>query len=243
MKDPSPGTDKRRSIVIGWHGLGVGVLGAALSIGAADGGTAPHYRDFQLGGNLPAISALVGVPASDAKTLHERPALLQDLEWRRGYTGGNETAVDPVQQIAFSFYDDQLFRLVIDYDRDRTEGMTDADMVEAISTMYGTPVKPAAKTNRPALTRVDEESGTRLAAWGGGEYAAVLYRSSYASGFRMVVTSPRLTALARKAEAQALRLEERDAPQRERARQQKEAETERAAKAKARSANKAGFKP
>jgi len=44
-------------------------------------------------------------------------------------------------------------------------------------------------------------------------------------------------------EAQALRLEGRDAPQRERARQQKEAETERAATEKARSANKAAFKP
>jgi hypothetical protein len=229
--------------MIGWHFLGVGVLGAALSIGAVDGGTAAHYRDFQLGGNLQAISALVGVPATDARTIHERPALLQDLEWRRGYTASSETAVDSVQQIAFSFCDDQLFRLVIDYDRDRTDGMTGADMVEAISTMYGTPVKPASKANRPALAPMDEESGVRVAEWGGGEYAAVLYRSSYASGFRLVVTSPRLTALARKAEAQALRLEERDAPQRERARQQKEAETERAAKAQARSANKTAFKP
>jgi len=227
----------------GWHGLGVGVLGAALSIGAADGATAPHYRDFQLGGDLASVSALAGVPASDAKTIHERPVLLQELEWRRGYTAGSETAVDPVQQIAFSFYDDQLFRLVIEYERDRTEGMTDGDMVAAISTMYGTPVKPTAKTNRPALALVDEESGVRVAEWGSAEWAAVLVRSSYASGFRMVVTSPRLAALARKAEAQALRLEEREAPQRERARQQKDAETERAAKAKARSANKAAFKP
>jgi hypothetical protein len=229
--------------MIGWHGLGVGVLGAALSIGAVDGATAPHYRDFQLGGDLLAISALAGVPAADAKTIHERPALMQDLEWRRGYSGSNETVVDPVQQIAFSFYDDQLFRLVIDYDRDRTEGLTDADMVEAISTMYGTPLKPPSKTNHPLLARVDEESGVRVAEWGDSQYAAVLYRSSYAAGFRMVVTSPHLIALARKAEAQALRLEERDAPRRERARQQKEAETERAAKAKARSANKAAFKP
>ncbi len=229
--------------MIGWHALGVGVLGAALSISAVDGAAAPHYRDFQLGGDLRAISAAAGVPATDAKTIHERPALLQDLEWRRGYTGSNDTAVDPVQQIAFSFYDDQLFRLVIDYDRGRTEGMTDVDMVEAISTMYGTPLKPAAKANSVAAARVDVESGVRVAEWGSGEYTAVLYRSSYASGFRMVVTSPRLAALARKAEAQALRLEERDAPQRERARQQKEAETERAAKAKARSANKATFKP
>jgi hypothetical protein len=121
--------------------------------------------------------------------------------------------------------------------------MTDVDMVEAISTMYGTPLKPAAKANGLTVARVDEESGVRVANWGSGEYTAVLYRSSYASGFRMVVTSPRLAALARKAEAQALLLEERDAPQRERARQQKEAETEQAAKAKARSANKAAFKP
>jgi hypothetical protein len=229
--------------MIGWQRLGVGVLGAALWIGAVDGATVPHYRDFQLGGDLLAISALAGVPAADAKTIHERPALLQNLEWRRGYSASNETTPDPVQQIAFSFYENQLFRLVIDYDRSRTEGMTDVDMVEAISTMYGTPLKPAAKANGLTVARVDEESGVRVANWGSGEYTAVLYRSSYASGFRMVVTSPRLAALARKAEAQALRLEERDAPQRERARQQKEAETEQAAKAKARSANKAAFKP
>ncbi len=41
----------------------------------------------------------------------------------------------------------------------------------------------------------------------------------------------------------AVRLDERDAPQRERARQKKEADDERAAKAKARVANKAAFKP
>src|SRR5581483_2292051 len=163
-------------------------------------------------------------------------------EWHRGYTASNETAVDPVQHIAFSFYDDQLFRLVIDYDRDRTEGMTDGDMVEAISTMYGTPMK-AARATHAALPRVDEESGARIGEWGNDQYSAVLYRSSYASGFRMVVTSPRLAALARKAEAQALRLEKRDAPQRERARQQKAADTDRAAKAKARTANKAAYKP
>lgn len=227
--------------MIGWRRVGVGALGAALSIGAAEGGPVPGYRDFQLGGDLRAISALAGVPAAEARTIHEQPALLQDLEWRRGYSAGDGAAVDPVQQIAFSFYDNQLFRLVIDYDRGRTEGMTDVDMVEAISTMYGTPRTPAAKAG--GLARVDGESGVRVAEWGSGEYTAVLYRSSYASGFRMVVTSPRLAALARKAEAQALRLEARDAPERERARQRKEAETERAAKAKARSANKATFKP
>ncbi len=229
--------------MIGWHGLGVAALGAALSIGALDAGTAAHYREFQLGGDVASTSALAGVAAAEVKTIHERPALLQELEWRRGYTGSSDAPVDPVQQIAFSFYDDQLFRLVIDYDRDRTDGMTDADMIEAISTMYGAPVKPASKATHPALPRGDEESGVRVAEWRSGECAAVLSRSSYAAGFRMVVTSPRLAALARKAESEALRLDERNAPQRERARQQKEADAERAAKAKARIANKAAFKP
>ena len=82
-----------------------------------------------------------------------------------------------------------------------------------------------------------------MARWGDADYSVVLYRSSYASGFRMIVTSLRLDALARTAKAQALRLDERDAPRREIARQKKEAEDARAAQDKARVANKAAFRP
>lgn len=222
--------------------VGLTILGAIASVASMQGQSPAHYRDFQLGGDVASVSALTGVAASDAKTVRSRPAILQELQWRRPYAL-SETAVDPVEQIAFGFYNDQLFRLVIDYDRGRTEGMTDADMVEGISMMYGTTAKVPLKANRAPLTAVDEESGTRVAGWGDGEYAAVLYRSSYASGFRMIVTSVRLNALARTAEAQALRLDERDAPQRERARQKKEADDERAAKTKARLVNKAAFRP
>ena len=207
------------------------------------GQSAAHYRDFQLGGDVASVAALAPVPASDAKTVRSRPAILQSLAWRRPYGGSSQTAIDPVQQIAFSFYNDQLYRLIIEYDRDRTEGMTDSDMIDGISTMYGATVKPPLKTNRVPLTAIDDESGTRVASWGNAEYVAVLYRSPYAAGFRMIVTSVRLNALARTAEAQALRLDERDAPQRERARQKTEAEAERAATEKARLANKAAFKP
>ena len=223
--------------------LGVGVVALILSASAAPGQTAAHYREFQLGGDLASVSALAGVPASAAKTLHSRPVILQELQWRRPYTLSGNTIADPVQQIGFSFYNDQLFRLVIDYDRDRTEGMTDADMVEAISTMYGTTVKPPLKPVRAPIAPIDEQSGTRVAGWGDAEYTAVLYRSSYASGFRMIVTSIRLAALARTAEAQALRLDEREAPARERARQKKEADDARVLNEKARLANKAAFKP
>ena len=59
----------------------------------------------------------------------------------------------------------------------------------------------------------------------------------------MIVTSLHLDALARRAEAEAVRLDERDAPKREIARQKKEVDDTRAAQEKARLANKAGFRP
>lgn len=228
--------------MIGSRALGVSVLGVVLSSAAVQGQPPAHYRDFQLGGALASVSARTGA-ASEAKTVHARPAILQELQWKRPYTLSGETAVDPVQQIAFSFYNDQLYRVVIDYDRDRTEGMTDGDMVEAISAMYGTTVTPVLNANRTPLAAIEEQSGTRVAGWGNVEYAAVLYRSSYASGFRMIVTSVWLNVLAQRAETQALRLDEREAPQRERARQKKEADDARVAQAKARIANKAAFRP
>lgn len=228
--------------MIGSRALGVAAtLVLMVSTTPLSGQESAHYRDFQLGSTLASVGSQTSVPVAEAKTIHTRPAMLQDLEWRRPYTAAT-TAPDPVQRIAFSFYNDQLFRLVIDYDRERTAGMTDADMVDAISEVYGLVVKPTPKSIA-ASSRVDAESGTRIAGWGSPEFGAVLYRSSYASGFRMIVTSVRLSALARTAEAQALRLDEQDAPQRERAREKKEADDARAAQQKARAANKASFVP
>lgn len=227
--------------MIGVRAVALSVLAVLLTAASSHAQTGAHYRDFQLGSDIASVASASGASASDVKTLHARPATLQELEWRPPYAVSAGTLPDPVQQIAFSFYNDQLFRLVVDYDRERTEGMTDADMIEAISTMYGSPV--AARAARAPLPRTDEESGPRIAGWGNAEYTAVLYRLSYASGLRLVVTSVRLSALARTAEAQALRLDERDAPERERARQKKETDDARASKAKARLANKATFKP
>jgi hypothetical protein len=224
--------------------FGFGLLAFALFTLAADAQTGAHYRDYQLGSGLASVSTLTGMAQSEAKTVHERPAVLQELEWRRPYTFSDTglATPDPVARIAFSFYNDQLFRLVIDYDRDRTGGMTDADMVEAISEIYGATVKPLTKTSM-ALAEVEKESGTPVARWGDAVYSAVLYRASFASGFRMIVTSVPLGAQARKAETQAVLLDEREAPQRELAKQKKDTEDARAAEQKARVANKAAFNP
>jgi hypothetical protein len=203
-----------------------------------------RYRDFKLGSDLASVSALTSVPALEAKTIHQRPAVLQELEWRRPYvvSGSTTQPADPVRQIVFSFYDNQLSKMVVEYDRDRTAGMTDADMIDAISTAYGPALKPAPAKAR-AVASYDDTSGTTVARWGDADYSVVLYRSSYASGFQIVVTSPRLDGLARTAVARAVRLDEREAPQREIARQKKEVEAARASQEKARLENKAAFRP
>ena len=210
-----------------------------------DGQDLAQYRNFALGSDLAAVSDHAGVAASEAKTIHERPAVLQDLEWRPARWTGGSTAVstDPVEQILFSFYNNQLFRIVVDYSNERTEGMTQADMIEALSAVYGTPVKHMVGAGRVA-SRVEIESGKPVARWGDAQYPVVLYQtSSYRETFRLIITAAALDDLARKALAQAVRLDEQDAPQREIARQKKERDDGRAVAEKARAANKAAFRP
>jgi hypothetical protein len=198
-----------------------------------------QYRDFQLGASLDSTASVAGIVTTEPRTLHSRPALIQELQWRRPYP-----ASDSVQQITFGFYNDQLSRMVVDYDRDRTAGLTDADLIEALTTVYGAPFKTAGtKAGDGVASQLEQESGTPLARWHGADYSVVLYRSSYAAGFRIVVSSPRLEALSRTAIAQAGRLDERDAPRREIERQRKEAAAALGLQEKARATNKPAFRP
>src|SRR5207247_1535820 len=70
----------------------------------------PLHRDSQLGSDARSVSALTAVAPSEAKTLHQRPAVMQELEWRPHFSLGSVTPTQthPVQQITFSFYDNQL---------------------------------------------------------------------------------------------------------------------------------------
>jgi hypothetical protein len=225
--------------------LAISALGIVSLTPGLEGQALSRYRNFALGSDLATVSTLAGVSSSEAKMIHERPAILQDLEWRpsRWIVGSTATSTDPVEQITFGFYNDQLFRVVVDYAPERTEGMTDADMIEAISTVYGTPIKRTAGTVRVA-SRVETESGSPVARWGDAKYAILLYRtSSYGEAFRLIVIETALDDLARKAAIQAVRLEAQDAPRKEVARQKKERDDRGVASEKARVANKLVFRP
>ena len=225
------------------------VSGLALLVSTATliGQTRPHYRDFMLGSNLSSISAQVKASAADVRTIRQRPALIQDLQWRVPYfvVDSNQPGKDPVQQITFSFYNDQLYRMAVNYDRQRIEGMTDADMISALTDVYGpvTTPTPKPKTPQAFASSLDVTSGILVSQWGNAEYSVVLLRSSFGPGYQVVVTSTPLEALARSADAEAVRLDVLEAPVRELARKKQEADAALASQEKARAANKATFRP
>lgn len=203
-----------------------------------------RYREFVLGSNLASVAKLAGTAPSGVKVIHARPALVQELEWRPRYYSGSASPLtsDPVDVMHFRFYDDQLFMVVADYDRRRTEGMSPADMIAAISATYG----PTSQVPSRQLGTATVQYGfpdTPLAVWGTAEYSVTLLRVAYPESFRLVVALTRLEDLARTATAAAVRLDTDEAPQREVARQKKQAADAAAAQEKAKTENKAQFRP
>ncbi len=200
-----------------------------------------RYRDFQFGMNLLAVAKQADMKPSEARTIHQRPALIQELNWQ-SLLSPTSSQEEPVRTILFSFYNGELFRIVINYDQYRTKGLTDEDMVEAISATYGTATKPAAEITFSS-SQVYNDSEKVIARWEDSQYSVNLFRSSYQPTFGMLVFSKRLDALAGAAIVEAIRLDEQQAPQREAERQKKQAEEDHAAQEKARLVNKAAFRP
>ena len=105
-----------------------------------------RYRVYALESNVASVIAASGAPSADAKTIHKRPATIQELQWRAPYVTSTDTMADPVRDIAFTFYNDALYQVVVNYDRARTEGLTDKDILDALSATYGAPGPPSPKT-------------------------------------------------------------------------------------------------
>jgi hypothetical protein len=202
-----------------------------------------RYREFQLGMSLVTVAQQADITA-EARVIHRRPELLQDLMWlpAPSRVPGAMTQGDSARKVLLSFYNDQLFRIVVTYDRDRTEGLTAEDMVEAISATYGLPMLPVIR-NRSSSAPDANASDKLLAYWEDSQSSLSLFQSSYLSAFGLMVLSKRLDTLARVATVEAILLDEREAPQREIERQQNQTEESRVKQETARRVNKATFRP
>jgi hypothetical protein len=62
----------------------------------------------------------------------DQEALMQELQWRPQPLG-TSSQTESAKDVVFSFYEGKLFRIVVDYDRYETEGLTADDFVDAIS--------------------------------------------------------------------------------------------------------------
>src|SRR2546430_17703244 len=86
------------------------VLLTAATVSSDGAGDLSSYRAFHLGMDLQAVEKQVEMKTSEAKMIHQRPAVIQDLEWRPRRFPGPAPESDPVKDILFSFYNGQLFR-------------------------------------------------------------------------------------------------------------------------------------
>ena len=179
------------------------------------------YRHFTLGMSLTRVLERTDQKMADAKVLHGRPALVQELDWWRPNLPGTSFRSDTVEQILFSFYNAELYKIFVTYDRTSTEGLTAEDMVKSISAKYGpaTSVKP--EVDSATNERYDMKQKP-VATWEDSQYSFNLVRSSFSGSFALLIYSKRLNAEAEVALAEAVKLEKQEEPQREAERQKKQ---------------------
>jgi len=225
-----------------WRTLDGWLQAAPVSAPAMAGRDLSRYRDFQFGESLPATAKQVGLAVSDAKMLHKRPAVMQQLEWPIWLSSGSLPQADSVKTMLFSFYNGELFRIVVDYNRDETEGLSTEDMIEAISARYGIATRLAGTEITFPSNFVDSDTETVIARWENAQYSFNLYRSTSPPTYGMMAFSKKVDILARAATMEALRLDALDAPPQEIRRQQNEDEKNREALQKARGVNKPNFR-
>jgi len=198
------------------------------------------YRDFQLGADLATIVKQVGASPSQAKAIQRRPVLIQELVWRAQPLGPS-SQTDSANEVVFSFFDGELFRVAIVYDRYETEGLTADDFIESISATYGLAEIPATPAN--AVQGPYGDQGEIVARWQDSQYCFDLIRSSYGPTFRLGGVLKRLRAPVQAAIPEAKRLDDQEAPQRDVERKADEKEIERAKLEKSRLLNKPKFRP
>ena len=181
------------------------------------------YRNFSLRMSLVELSNQVDLKPLQTKLIHKRPAVIQELTWWPRDSSDSSLQAGSVWQVFFSFYNGELYRILVTYDRHATQGLTAEDMVQAISAQYGTATRSAAEISFPTneLYRSTEKV---IARWEDSQYSINLFRSSFLNSFGLVMFSKRLDGQAKVAIAESVKLEGQEDTQTVIDRQKKEAD-------------------
>lgn len=220
---------------------GVSAACVVLAVWTASAAELSRYREFELGSSVAEVTAVTLSAERDLKMLHSRPALLQEVTWQPRYMTGPPVADrNSIGEMVFSFVDDRLFKMTVVYERGRTTGLTNADMIAALTELYGVPTGKAAP---PRATADALDTAVVIAEWRREDTHMSLRRGRYNESFSLVITSVSLDAIARKAQASALVMDLREAPAREAALEKKRADEQRQVEEQTRTANKKVFTP
>jgi len=170
------------------------------------------YRHFTLGMSLTRVLERTDQKMAGVKVIHGRPALIQEVTWWPPNIPGSSYRSGTVEQILFSFYNAELYKISVTYDRTSTEGLSAEDMVKSISAKYGpaTSVKP--EVDSATNERYDMRQKP-VATWEDSQYSFNLVRSSFSGSFELLIYSKRLIAEAEVALAEAVKLEKEEEPQ------------------------------
>ena len=179
------------------------------------------YRHFTLGMSLTRVLERTDQKMADVKVIHGRPALVQELNWWPPNVPRTSAQSDAVEQILFSFYNSELYKISVTYDRTSTEGLTAQDMVKSISAKYGPATNVVLEIYSAKSDRYDVRQKP-VASWEDAQYSFNLVRSSYTDHLGLIIYSKRVNAEAELAIAEAVRLDEQEVPQREDERQKKQ---------------------
>lgn len=175
------------------------------------------YRHFTFGMSLTRVLERTDQKMGDVKVIHSRPALIQELTWWPASLPGPPLRPDAIEQMLFSFYNDELYKMSVTYDRSLTEGLTADDMVKSISAKYGPATYVAL-----AIDFTANERQQPVASWEDSQYSFNLVRSSFTGGFQLVIYSKKVNTEAELALAEAVNLDKQEGPQREAERLKKE---------------------
>jgi hypothetical protein len=175
------------------------------------------YRNFSLDTSLPTVLKHTDQKLADVKVTQTRPALIQELTWWPASVPSSPLRPDAVEQILFSFYNGQLYKMSVTYDRSSTEGLTADDLVKSVSARYGLPTFVAL-----AIDVDTNDKQPPVASWEDPQYSVDLVRSSFTGSFELAIYSKKVATEAELALTEAARLDKQEGPQREADRQKKE---------------------
>jgi hypothetical protein len=195
------------------------------------------YREFSLGTNLATVLKRTDKKLSDVNTTHGAPTLFQDFTWWPPSLPGTSNRSDSVEQVLFSFYNGELYRISVRYDQGSVEGLTTEDMVKSISVKYGPPTSVAPE---PATLNARYGAQQRpVASWEDSQYSFNLVRTYFTDRFGLDIYSKRVNTDAELALVEAAKVEKQEAPAREAERQKKQTDDRELARQK----NQKSFRP